>query len=99
MHAVAAMSRAADQELLAQRGEFGAGHDDLPDSSRDVGEKPFGRRVCEQAAVGKQRNTCCDGFNVRNDVRGKNYDALAGKLREQVAKAYAFFRIETRSRL
>ena len=40
--AVAAMSRVADQMLLAQGGKIGAGDDDLSNFSRDAGQEGFG---------------------------------------------------------
>jgi hypothetical protein len=93
------MRRAADEVFPPKRGKLDAGDDDFPNFSGDLGEKRLWRAVCEKLAMSEDGDVGSHGFDVGDDVRGEDDDALAGKLREKIAKADAFFGIESRGGL
>ena len=88
------MGRAADECFSAKRWELGAGDDNLPDFSCDLREKSFRRAVSEELTVSENGDIGGHGFDVGDDVRRENDNALTGKFREKIAKAHAFFGIE-----
>jgi hypothetical protein len=93
------MRRAADRIFLLQRRKIGARYHQLPDLPGYTRENRFRQTVGQQSPVGQDRDVGGDRFHIRHDVRRQNHDALAGKFREQIPEAHAFFRIEPRGRL
>jgi len=84
---------------LLEGGQIGAGEEHSPDFAGDGSEQSLRRSVGEQAAVREDGDVGGDGLDVRDDVRGEDDDALAGKLGEEIAEAHALFGIETRGGL
>ena len=78
--------------LAAFRSALGSTHSHTFPST--CAKEFLGRGMCHQRPLRDQRNVGGGGFDVGNDVRRKNHDALAGKIREQIAKAHALFGIE-----
>src|SRR5215472_418584 len=64
MHAVAAMSGAADEMLGAPYRELGTGHNDFPDLAGDVREQRFGRTVSQKLALRENGDVRRDGFDI-----------------------------------
>src|SRR3981081_4209641 len=86
---ITAVGRTAHEILLANCLKIPPGNDNFPHFSSDAGEKSFGRVLRKELAACEDGDTGGDGLDIGNDVRGENHDALAGELREQIAKAHA----------
>src|SRR5271157_5672382 len=99
VNAVAAAGGVADEITLARRVQIGAGENPLPDFAFDFLQERFRRSVSYERALRDQGDVGGGGFDVGNDVGGEDNDAFARKFREQVAKAHAFFGIESGGRL
>lgn len=89
------MSRAANEMLLAKLRKLGAGEDNFPNFSGNRGEQSFLSAVHQQPALRKDSDARGNRFDVRDDVRRKDDDPFAGKLRKQIAKPDTLLGIET----
>src|SRR5215469_12077114 len=97
VYSVATAGCVADQVALAGRIELCAWHNPLPDPALDSTQKFLWRCVSHQRALRDQSNVGGGRFDVGNDMGREDDDALAGKLREQVAEPDTFFGIESGS--
>jgi hypothetical protein len=94
VNAIASMGGVADEVLCAKSGKLGAGYNDFPNFSSDLREEGFRSAVSEKLAVRENGDIRGNGFNVGDDVRRENDDALAGKFGKKIAKTDALFGIE-----
>jgi hypothetical protein len=92
--AVGPAGHAADQVRLADGSQVGRGHDPFPDLALDCLEQRLGGRLLQQPALVHDGDPGGGRFDIRNDVRGQDHDAVAGQVGEQVAEPDALFWIE-----